>query len=62
MSNATKVSVERQGSSAYVEVCFSNTSFETFFVPHVLKDTNDVLTYLSNDHGLYASESQVLFV
>lgn len=62
MSNVTKVSVELGTSTAYVEVCFSNTSFETFFVPHVLKDTNEVLTYLSDDHGLYASESQVLFV
>lgn len=61
MSNATKVSVERQGSSAYVEVTFSNTDFETFYVPHTLMNVDEVLAYLRNSHGIYASPHMVSF-
>lgn len=62
MSYVTKVTVECRISSTYVEVNFSNTSFETFFVPHTLTGVSEVLDYLRNLHGLYANASQVSFI
>lgn len=61
MSNVTKVTVESRISTAYVEVTFSSTDFETFYVPHTLMNVDEVLSYLRNTHGIYASHSQVSF-
>lgn len=62
MSHVTNVTVECRISSTYVEVGFSNTDFETFFVSHTLTGVNEVLDYLQNTHGLYANASQVHFI
>jgi hypothetical protein len=62
MNGVTKVNVELASSGTYVEVLFSNTTFNVFSEPFPMKTAAEIQYYLNNEHGLYVELDMVEFV